>query len=243
MAQAIKKVSLPKGVTAEMIAAFVASQAAEKAAAEKAAKTAEKQSKGKDNGKSGKSEKTYDKPYSERKAERTAEIRAEFPLEFHHCEITGGSETRIAKDGRYAIGAKVDCTWVGANKFLGQSARITFSDGSTGFIDPKFLKAGKPFSDAEKAKAMAEREAETSDTLYIAATISRENDKAVLMEYQGWYAAKWFPKTMVTKTGAMDGDIPIWEIPVWKVRKDIGNDAVAALMAKQDHLTELVNAS
>lgn len=229
-----KNTALPKGVTRADIEAFLAAKKAEEA---KAAEAKQKASKAK-----GKSEKTHDEPYAERKAKRTASIREEFPVEFHHCEITGGSKDRAEKDPRYAVGSKVDCVWVGANRYLGQSARIAFSDGSEGFIDPKFLKKGKPFTDAEKAKAMAERQAEADDTVYIAATVTRENDNAVLIEYQGWFSGKWFPKKLVTKTGATDGELPIWEIPAWKVRKDIGNDALDHLRSKQDRWTAMVNA-
>ncbi len=230
------KTTLPAGITAADIAAFMEAKAAtEKAAAKEAAK-AKPKAKAK-----AKQERDPNVSYAEAKAAANIRIKAEFPIEFHQCEIIGGKKGD--SDPHYKIGTKVDVTWIGANRFLAASCRAQTSDGTLIFIDPRHLKSVKPLPKERVAKIEAEREEASSATIYVPGTVLAQTDKSIRLNYRGWFSALWFPKEMVEKTDAFDGDLHIYAVPLWKVRLSAGNDSVAALEARQDELTALVNAA
>lgn len=168
--------------------------------------------------------------YAERKSKAAEKVKAQFGgLVNHTATVTGGR--------KFPEGTVVDVNWVGVNKFFGQTAKITVN-GETAWIDPKFLKKGKPLSDAKVAAYEAEREAESEATVLIPATVALERDEngksSVLLNYTGWFKGMWFSKAMVEKTGGKTpSGIEVFRIPAWKVKQERGQDALDALLAKQ----------
>jgi hypothetical protein len=206
------------GITPEMIAQFIADKTAKEEAAKKAAKSAEKS-----------------KPKGDNDRRNSKDVQEDYPgLALHYCTVKGGR--------KFDDGMTVECHWVGRNKFRQDTARIMGKDGKPimidgkdkGWIDPKFLKGGKELPDARKAAIEASRETESDETILVPASVGREQDKSVLLNYSGWFSGAWLPKSMVEKMGETEQGLGVFSIPAWKVRKDKGSDALEALRAKQD---------
>lgn len=151
-------------------------------------------------------------------------------------KVIGG---RKHKDCKAIIG------WGGANKYLAPIVRAKVEGvAEIQFFDAKHLEVLGD-APAKDAKAVADQiKSEADATLYIAATVTQESDKAVCIAYPGWFKRIWFTKEMVTNTGATmndDAKTAIYEIPEWKVRSEVGQDSVDALKAKQTALEAIVN--
>jgi hypothetical protein len=101
------------------------------------------------------------------------------------------------------------------------------------------LKPGKELPAARIAAIEAQRDTSSDETILVPASVGLERDKAVLINYSGWFGGMFVPKTMIAKVGEMEDGRGIFEIPAWKVRKEKGADALAALQAKQAELTKL----
>lgn len=215
-----KNTNTAPAITPAMIEAFLATKAAEEAAAKAAAKQAKAKAKtgGGDNDR-----------------RTSADVQKDFPgVALHLCTITGGR--------KFEIGTIVECHWVGRNKFRQDTARIFDKGGKPimvdgkdkGWIDPKFLKGGKELPAERQAAIEALRGTESDETILIPASVGQERDKSVLLNYTGWFAGAWFPKTMVTKVGETKEGLGIFEVPAWKVRKDKGGDSLEMLKTKQE---------
>lgn len=160
--------------------------------------------------------------------------------ELHHmlCKVVGGKKNKGETVKVFLASSK-------KNRFGGLTARAETADGEKIWLDQKHLEVvGK--MDAKDVKRLdAERDAENNETLYIAANIGIEKDNAVRLDYPGWFKKLWFPKTMITDTGATLADAaktPIYEIVAWKVKREVGMDSYNVLKDKQADLEKIVNA-
>lgn len=169
-------------------------------------------------------------------ARKVAKATAEF-LVGKLVKVNGG---RKFKDQKAIVG------WGGVNKFGSAIVRAAVDgEDAIQFFDAKHLEV---LADADKksAAAVIKRITDERDaTLYIAATVYQERDKAIQLGYAGWFKRIWFTKEMVSDTGATLNDeakTQIFEIPVWKVKSEVGGDAVEMLRSKQAELEALVNA-
>lgn len=176
--------------------------------------------------------------YWDAKKAKTEEVRKEFPFAMHNCEMLSdrksGGEVVIPK------GSTVKCIWIGANKFLRGQAIVLYK-GDQFFVEPKMLKKGKPMDKGEVARLEAEREEASSATVLVYGEVRKQTDKGILLAYPGWMKNLFFTTTMVAKR---DGTFPyvrgkdtlnldIYEVPQWKVKQEVGQDALDALLAKQ----------
>lgn len=174
------------------------------------------------------------KSWAERKKELTEKVKAEFgDLVYHNVTINGA---RKIEDG-----TKAECIYVGASKYLQPMAIVTFADGSKGYTQPRFLTKGKPIDAKRKALLEAEREAEASHTVMLPASVGAEREKAVQLRYSGWFRALWFTKESVERIGgtATDG-VDMFEVPAWKIKQEMGADALEALEGKQAEFAKLI---
>jgi hypothetical protein len=173
------------------------------------------------------------KTWYERKKELTEKVRAEFgDFVYHNIEIHGAR--------KYEDGTKGECVFVGSSKYIQPMAIINFPDGKQGFIQPRFMKKGKPIDAKRKALLEAEREAESGHTVMIPASVGLEREKAVQLRYKGWFKAMWFAKESVEEIGATATEgVSLYEVPAWKIKQEMGQDALDALEAKQAEFAKL----
>ena len=170
-----------------------------------------------------------------RKRERETAMKA--------MEAFKGKTVKVT-DGKKRKGETGNVTYAGVNRYGKKVVRIEFGD-EFDFINPSYLEIVGD-QDAKAAKRIKEaNEASKNETFFIAATIGHQSDKAVRMDYPGWFKSLWFSNEMVTKTNATYGEknTPVFEIPAWKVRKECGKDAYDMLASKQDELAALVEAA
>lgn len=164
-------------------------------------------------------------------------------LEMHGAEVTGG---RGEAKG-LGIGVKCEVLSVYINRFGQDQARVRVGD-EIKYINPKFLKKGKPLAAARVAEVEAEREKANEPVLVLGRVVRQsdgDGDKAgaVLFDTSTWLKPVWFSKdhfTLIHKfeDGEHDGKI-IAEVPAWKVSSGAGKDALAALMSRQADLTKM----
>jgi hypothetical protein len=146
-------------------------------------------------------------------------------FEFQTVEIVGGR--------KFPIGEKFDCIKVGISSY-GKPYTILSVNGVDQFCDPRNLKVLKPMVPAKAAAAKAALEEAKEATLIVSGTIKNESEKAVLLSHHGWFKAKWFPKSLITKLGDHeDGEQSLYEVPRWKVLADHGPNGVKDLEGLQ----------
>lgn len=140
---------------------------------------------------------------------------------FHIVEVAGGK--------KFEEGSQFECVKAGINRY-GKPYLMINVDGIDDFIDPKNVTVLKPMAAAKAALVKSELEAAREAVIMLGGLIKNETEKAVLIQHHGWFKAKWFPKAFVTKLGDHeDGQQSIFEVPAWKVKADMGPDALAAL--------------
>lgn len=161
-------------------------------------------------------------------------------------ELSKAFQGKVVKvvNGKKRKGETGNVTWSGPNKYGKRIARIEFGEDFD-IIDQGYLEVVGDQDAKTRKRIEAANEASKNETFYIAATIGHQSEKAVRMDYPGWFKSLWFSKEMVSKTEATYGEknTPIFEIPAWKVRKECGSDCYDALRAKQDELAALVDAA
>ena len=188
-----------------------------------------------------------------RNAQAKAATKTTKPAEAENPGVSPliGSMCKIVS-GRKHKGETCGVLWAATkpNRYGSMLARAYVEDEEF-WIDQKHLEKAEGKVPAAVLKAYEEaRKADQEEMFYIAANIGRETEKAVRIDYGGWYKDLWFPKADVEKTGKYmvsgEGDdateTPIYAIAAWRVRKDAGNDAYEALKAKQAALAKIVNA-
>lgn len=179
---------------------------------------------------------------SEAEAKQLAELRKrERETAMEAMKAFTGKVVKVT-DGKKRVGETGNVTFAGVNRYGKKVARIEFGS-EIDFINPNHLEIVGDQDAKTKKRIHEANEASKNETFYIAANIGRETEKAVRMDYPGWFKSLWFSKEMVTKTDATYGEkaLPVFEIPAWKVRKECGADAYDALAAKQDELSKLVD--
>lgn len=156
-------------------------------------------------------------------------------MEGHYAEVTGGR--------KIDHGTKVEVLSCYVSRWGKDQARIMIGD-DIGYIDPKFLKKGKPLPAARTAELEAEREEQNVPVLILGRVIrtsdgdpEKGNKGGVLFDTATWLRPVWFPKddfTMIIKfeDGEHEGKM-IAEVPAWKVKSGAGLDALNALVGKQ----------
>lgn len=161
-------------------------------------------------------------------------------------ELSKAFQGKVVKvvNGKKRKGETGNVTWSGPNKYGKRIARIEFGEDFD-IIDQGYLEVVGDQDAKTRKRIEAANEASKNETFYIAATIGHQSEKAVRMDYPGWFKSLWFSNEMVTKTSAVHGEknTPIFEIPAWKVRKECGKDAYDMLASKQDELAALVDAA
>jgi hypothetical protein len=184
---------------------------------------------------SSKKEAASGKTFYERKKELAAAVKEEFgELVYHNVTINGAR--------KFENGTAGECLFVGVSKFLQPMAIVALKDGENAYVQPRFLKKGKPIDAKRKAFLEAEREAASSETVMLPAMVGKETERAVLLQYSGWFKGMWFNKENVEKIGdtATEG-VSVFEVPVWKIRQSMGQDAVDGVKAKQADFAKLIN--
>lgn len=151
----------------------------------------------------------------------------------HYAEVTGGKKFK---------GKTVEIAWVFINKRFQPSCRIVV-DGVLEFMDASNLTVGDKLPKARIDELEKARTAEAEATVYLPVDVRRVTEGAVQLKNPGWFKPSYFPKSMVTNTGAVDEKgRDIYELPVWKIRKENGNDCVDAALAIQDKMQAIVDA-
>jgi hypothetical protein len=75
----------------------------------------------------------------------------------------------------------------------------------------------------------------------IPASVGLEREKAVQLRYSGWFKAMWFAKESVEEIGATGTEgVAVYEVPAWKIKQEMGGDALEALEAKQGEFAKLI---
>jgi hypothetical protein len=209
---------MPKNIAQKLAAATKA-----KAETEKAQKAAKSEAKLSAAERAKKAE-----AFRQAKAEKTAEARKEYAgLLYHNVTVTGGKRIELGTEG--------ECIWIGVNRrFLSPLASFVTSDGKREWINPDHLTAGEPLSKARKAVLEAEAKEESEATVLIDGTVLRQGDKGVTIRHSGFFKDMSFALTMVEKVGEMPNGTPIFEVPAWKVRQEVGQIAVDALNGKRE---------
>lgn len=143
---------------------------------------------------------------------------------FHMVEVTGGKKV--------PVGTKSECIQAKVGPY-GPFCRIVVEDREI-CVDAKHIKVLKPLAPARLAVLKAETDAAAEAVLIVSGIVKNETEKAVLIAHSGWFKARWFPKSFVTKLGEHDdAEQSLYEVPTWKVRADMGPDAVKALEGMQ----------
>ena len=175
---------------------------------------------------------------SETEREQLAELRKRERATA--MESLKGFDGKVVKviDGKKRVGETGNVLNAGLTKFSRKYVRIEFGSEVDFINNPDHLEIVGEQSAATKKRIKDANEASRSETLLIAAKIGRETEKAVRIDYAGWYASLWMPKSDVTKMDATFGEqaLPIFEIAAWRVRKGCGRDAYDALVARQAEL-------
>lgn len=154
------------------------------------------------------------------------------------------NHTAIVEGGKkLPEGTTVEVTWVGKNKFGGNTARIVCKDKpEVQWYDPKHLKKGKALPKERIAALEAQREAEKSESVLVIGTVRVERDKSVLIDMTGW-KGHWFAKEHAQIVGEFEDGKKLFDLPVWKIRKDSGQGMVDALISDQDAITAKAKAA
>ena len=181
-----------------------------------------------------KSDAASGKSWYERKKELSDAVKAEFgDLVYHNVTIKGAK--------KFEDGTKGECLAVGASKWIQPFAMIALPDGETVFVQPRFVVKGKPIDAKRKALLEAEREAKASETVMLPASIGKESEKAVQLRYKGWFKPMWFSKENVQHLGdTAEEGIAVYEVSTWKIKQEMGEDALEALVAKQGEFAKLM---
>lgn len=160
-------------------------------------------------------------------------------MENHFAEVTGGR--------KIAEGTKVEVRNVYVNRYGVDTARIVIN-GEAGFINPKFLKKGKPLPAATVAVIEAEREEAERPVLLLCKVrkVNMDDDgnaKSVTLAYPGWYRPITFGVGQVERIAdelGDDGEMSLYEVPAWKIKQGAGQDSLDVIEGHEKEWRQLV---
>lgn len=143
---------------------------------------------------------------------------------FNMVEVTGGKQF---------LGQKAECVKSGVTRWKRPFAILVIDDEEE-FVNPAHLKIVKPLPEARVAAIKAKQEADREAVIMIGGIVKQESEKAILFSHHAWFRPMWFPKSMVTKIGDHDdGKQTIFEFPLWKIKRELNEEAFAALESLQ----------
>ena len=190
--------------------------------------------------------------WADRKAAKEKAIKDFGGLAFHLATV--GNDVKRNGEVAVAKGGTVEVHAITVNKWLTPQA-ICYKPGETPgddvkplFVDPGKLTKGKAMDKAKVARLQSEREEANSATVLVPGTVRRQTDSGIMLAYHGWMKAIFFTPTMIVKregtmpraVGDTTIDLDIFEVPAWKVKQEVGQDALDALLAKQDDIGQHV---
>jgi hypothetical protein len=153
------------------------------------------------------------------------------------CEVSKGKEHAgelvkvfFISKGRAAVAASKGQDEVKAKRPI---ARAELSTGEITFFRLDYLSPVKAMDKKDMDRLVAAHKAEQEATMYVYGRCTGEGEKAVGIDYRGWMRPVWFPKETVTRMDGEFNEMPVFEVPVWKV-KQAGLDAYDNLLSKQD---------
>lgn len=163
-------------------------------------------------------------------------------MEGHFGEINGGR--------KYDAGTKCEILSVYINRYGQDQARIKIGDDMA-YINPKFIKMGKPLPTARLAELEAEREEQAKPVMVLGRVVKVSNEDeetgksgSVLLDYSGWFKPIWFGKDQIElvhkfEDGEHEGKV-LAEVPAWKIKTGAGGDSLAAIEGKQKAFLALI---
>ncbi len=130
-----------------------------------------------------------------------------------------GHKATVAKGCRkFNPGTQLNVKKVGVNRYSKPYAIVVTKKGDE-FIDPKWLKIGKPLS----ASVLAEYETATEvaqSTVILTAEISRESEKGIALKVDEFMKARWISKKLAEE-GDEEGT---YNVPMWWATNEFGKD-------------------
>lgn len=194
---------------------------------------AEKKAKAKTDRKNSKSDR---QAYFDRKKEAAKEAAEEFGnLKYQVCEFIKGK--------KIPLGTKCECVFIGVNRYLDPMAVVYIGDSEEPtFTKPAYLKPIKPMDKAKVARIEAERKQEAEETVLVIGRILREEDDFVVFHYSGWFGPKSFGKSLIETVKVFEDGTVAVSIDAWKIKADVGPDALDVLRSKQDEFAKAVAA-
>jgi hypothetical protein len=170
-------------------------------------------------------------PQEKRDAARKAAEEEFAGVLMHVCKVIGGRKV--------PEGHKVDCIQITTNRYNTPIARVVYK-GEWIWMQPKHLEAVEVLPKAKEAAYAAELDEQQNATLLVPCNVLSERDRSVKLRNPGWFGGLWFAKSMVERLdGEFDG-LEIFELPVWKIRKEVGAAAIETLESMQDKIGKAV---
>ena len=130
-----------------------------------------------------------------------------------------GHRATVAKGCRkFNPGTQLNVKKVGVNRY-GKPYAIVVTKKGDEFIDPKWLKIGKPLS----ASVLAEYETaseEAQSTVILTAEIVKESEKGLRLKVDEFMMARWISKKLAPE-GEEDGT---YNVPMWWATNEFGKD-------------------
>lgn len=148
------------------------------------------------------------------------------------------TEAKVSGGRKLAEGTVVKVKWIGRNRYGANVARIVAEGSDVEWIDPKHLTMVKKLPKAEIAALEAERENEANETVIVVGTVGAERGNGVAINITGW-KSYWFSKNHTQILGELKDGRKVIEVPMWKVRKDVGSAMVDKLVEDRPAVAKL----
>lgn len=152
-------------------------------------------------------------------------------LKHHICTVTGGRKENLPH------GAQVEVVHVGLSRRFGYAPYASvLVDGERAFINPAFLKKGKPMSDVR----IAELETDNDGVIRVRGEARDISEKAVSFQPKGLFSRVVIAKSNITEVRTAKNEATdVYEMPAWALRQKLGEKNMAVLMADAEALAAI----
>lgn len=127
----------------------------------------------------------------------------------HRCSVSKGCR-------KFNPGTQLNVKKVGVNKY-GKPYAIVVTKKGDEFIDPKWLKIGKPLSPSVIAEYETAME-EAQSTVILTAEIKQESEKGICLKVDEFMKARWISKKL-SPEGDEEGT---YNVPMWWATNEFG---------------------